>query len=191
MQHRAVASLQNESAPITGSGNYSRTPELRISHKLAERKRRSEMKDLFEELNKAVPTNGGAKASKWEILTKAIDYIRQSQINERSLQNEVGRLRQESEFARDSAKENELLRTEILVMHERLRRLEPNNPHMYGQYTSQLTQNQAQANGQPPPFSLPPMNSVAPQQQFNSMAPSVAMQGVEYGAPSHGAYGGR
>jgi len=68
MQHRAVSSLQQEHA-LPG-GNYSRTPELRVSHKLAERKRRSEMKDLFEELNKAVPSNGGAKASKWEILTK-------------------------------------------------------------------------------------------------------------------------
>ncbi|KAK8213518.1 hypothetical protein M8818_002820 [Zalaria obscura] len=72
MQHRAVSSLQNESTPQPGGGNYSRTPELRISHKLAERKRRSEMKDLFEELNRAVPTNGGAKASKWEILSKGM-----------------------------------------------------------------------------------------------------------------------
>lgn len=69
MQHRAVQNLQNESA-VAGIGNYSRTPELRVSHKLAERKRRSEMKDLFEDLNKAVPTSGGTKASKWEILSK-------------------------------------------------------------------------------------------------------------------------
>ena len=70
MQHRTVQSLQNEGTPPAGIGNYSRTPELRVSHKLAERKRRSEMKDLFEDLNKAVPANGGTKASKWEILTK-------------------------------------------------------------------------------------------------------------------------
>ena len=70
MQHRTIQSLQNEGMSPHGVGNYSRTPELRVSHKLAERKRRSEMKDLFEDLNKAVPSNGGTKASKWEILTK-------------------------------------------------------------------------------------------------------------------------
>ena len=70
MQHRAVQNVQNESMAQQQAGNYSRTPELRVSHKLAERKRRSEMKDLFEDLNKAVPSNGGSKASKWEILTK-------------------------------------------------------------------------------------------------------------------------
>lgn len=72
MQHRAVANLQSESGSAAGLGNYSRTPELRVSHKLAERKRRSEMKDLFDDLNKAVPNNGGTKASKWEILSKGI-----------------------------------------------------------------------------------------------------------------------
>ncbi|KAI7001248.1 hypothetical protein KC329_g113 [Hortaea werneckii] len=101
MQHRSIQGLQND-AQAQAVGNYSRTPELRVSHKLAERKRRSEMKDLFEDLNKAVPANGGTKASKWEILTKAIDYIRSAQHNERQLAAEVQRLQREAGYARPS-----------------------------------------------------------------------------------------
>ena len=71
MQHRNVTSLQSGEHPATpGSGNYSRTPELRVSHKMAERKRRSEMKQLFDELNGILPNSPGSKSSKWEILTK-------------------------------------------------------------------------------------------------------------------------
>lgn len=75
MQHRTIQSLQNKDMSQSGMGNYSRTPEPRVSHKLAERKRRSEMKDLFEELNQAVPSSGGTKASKWAILTKGTRNI--------------------------------------------------------------------------------------------------------------------
>lgn len=189
MQHRAVSNLQHEKSPGPSVGNYSRTPELRVSHKLAERKRRSEMKDLFEELNKAVPSNGGSKASKWEILTKAIDYIRSTQSAERSMHNEIQRLQRDAEYARDAHKENEMLKTEIQVMHQHLRRLDGSAPHVYGHYTSQLNQQpHSQTNGNSG-ISLPPLAngpSAAPlQPSFGSSipphGPSAPMQGVEYG----------
>ncbi|WVQ64365.1 uncharacterized protein L199_002528 [Kwoniella botswanensis] len=79
---------------------FSRSPELRVSHKLAERKRRKEMKELFDELRDELPSDRGMKASKWEILSKAIDHIRQLKSGQEQMVREIDHLRREVDIAR-------------------------------------------------------------------------------------------
>ncbi|PSR72922.1 hypothetical protein PHLCEN_2v11225 [Hermanssonia centrifuga] len=83
-----------------GSTPYSRSPELRVSHKLAERKRRKEMKDLFDELRDQLPADRGMKASKWEILSKAIDFIVNLKQSHQDMSREIEMLRHELDSIR-------------------------------------------------------------------------------------------
>ncbi|KAI0045306.1 hypothetical protein FA95DRAFT_1561258 [Auriscalpium vulgare] len=84
----------------SGATPYSRSPELRVSHKLAERKRRKEMKDLFDELRDQLPADRGMKASKWEILSKAVDFIVQLKTGQQDMGREIEMLRHELESVR-------------------------------------------------------------------------------------------
>ncbi|PPQ98540.1 hypothetical protein CVT24_004031 [Panaeolus cyanescens] len=82
-----------KSGKESGMTPYSRSPELRVSHKLAERKRRKEMKDLFDELRDQLPADRGMKASKWEILSKAIDFVAQLKRSHQDMAQEIEVLR--------------------------------------------------------------------------------------------------
>ncbi|KAH8547980.1 hypothetical protein BGW37DRAFT_431734 [Umbelopsis sp. PMI_123] len=74
---------------------YSRSPELRVSHKLAERKRRKEMKELFDELRDSLPLDRNLKQSKWEILSKAVEYIGTLKQRDYDMGQEISALRSE------------------------------------------------------------------------------------------------
>ncbi|CDO75612.1 hypothetical protein BN946_scf184858.g52 [Trametes cinnabarina] len=91
----ASSSSSRPSDKPSGSTPYSRSPELRISHKLAERKRRKEMKELFDELRDQLPADRGMKASKWEILSKAIDFIVTLKQSHQDMGREIEMLRHE------------------------------------------------------------------------------------------------
>lgn len=92
-----AAAPSHSSERPAGNTPYSRSPELRVSHKLAERKRRKEMKDLFDELRDQLPADRGMKASKWEILSKAIDFITQLKQGHQEMSREIDMLRHELE----------------------------------------------------------------------------------------------
>lgn len=67
-------SLSTTSVETRRSSTSSRSEDHRLSHKLAERKRRKEMKDVFDSLKDALPP-GVPKSSKWEILNEASAVI--------------------------------------------------------------------------------------------------------------------
>lgn len=58
------------------------------------------MKDLFDELRESLPADRGMKSSKWEILSKAIDYIVQLRATQQEMARDIETLRAELEATR-------------------------------------------------------------------------------------------
>ncbi|EKM80280.1 hypothetical protein AGABI1DRAFT_113482 [Agaricus bisporus var. burnettii JB137-S8] len=134
---------------------YSRSPELRVSHKLAERKRRKEMKDLFDELRDQLPADRGMKASKWEILTKAIDFVVNLKQSHQDMVREIDRLRQELDIARGGSGS--------------ISSFQPPNPHVvYGQNPIVSSQGSHLQPPLPGPSQLP-----LPRQSTQNTYPSI------------------
>ncbi|KZF23693.1 HLH-domain-containing protein [Xylona heveae TC161] len=185
LQHRQVSDLVGGGHGGTPSP-YSRTPELRNSHKLAERKRRSEMKDLFEELRLQLPSHQGAKSSKWEILTKATEYIKQLETSLDRSQHEskeyLFQFRQSEEHFKDVRLENERLRESVQHLQQQISHFGVPPTPSYQPTSSSF----GNPNSQPGRTVLPPLGGPAPSnspaRHSSSHAPhlSSSMQGVQY-----------
>lgn len=164
LQHRQLGDLQSEDGTVHGGSQpYSRTPELRVSHKLAERKRRTEMKELFEQLRDLMPQERGSKASKWEILSKAITEHQKLASTNHHLQQLVNKLQ-------GVEAENDQLRRE----NQQLRMMNRAAPY-------QISDADEYARARPAELQpLPPLRTLQP---ANPPPAPESMTGVQYEPP--------
>ena len=115
---------------------------------MAERKRRSEMKDLFENLRSQIPSNQGSKSSKWEILTKASDYIKTLEMAAGQAGHAEKQLRHACHDVELTRRENDSLRNENQRMMAELQMLRQGSMSTQGGQGQQQQQQQGPA--QPP-----------------------------------------
>ncbi|CAK7265169.1 hypothetical protein SEPCBS119000_001375 [Sporothrix epigloea] len=182
LQHKQVDNLQAETGSLhTGIQPYSRTPELRISHKLAERKRRTEMKELFEQLRDLMPQERGSKASKWEILTKAItehqrlqETLRCATMHSNSITNDMAAIKSEIHNLR---LENRQLRAQVASLHSNANGA---NSHAPEGMTDPFSRGPGPARGNDQ--QLPPLRALSSTLSLSTAQPPPpeSMTGVQY-----------
>ncbi|RCI07846.1 hypothetical protein L249_5810 [Ophiocordyceps polyrhachis-furcata BCC 54312] len=192
MQHKQLSDLQaEEGGGPTGSQPYSRTPELRVSHKLAERKRRTEMKELFDQLRDLMPQERGSKASKWEILTKAIAEHQKMVEHIRLLQSHCNTTAAELDMLR---RENHNLRMEAAghgqqgaQQQQQQQQQQPQQPHTQPQQSQQSSQPASYAGD---PYSSASRTELPPLRSISNSIPSGpdSMTGVQYEPPRVNGY---
>ncbi|KFX88664.1 hypothetical protein O988_08948 [Pseudogymnoascus sp. VKM F-3808] len=198
LQHRQVGDIRDEEGGSPGSTQpYSRTPELRKSHKMAERKRRNEMKELYDELREMLPSERGNKTSKWEILSKSIaqhkaqdDRYHNLEQHYRQMQSDNARKDAELQRTRDETAE---LRTELRALRHEFSLIRGDmQPHAvpvsqapppvdaYANDPYRARQEARPEVGLPPLRSLnTPIPAPFPQQQ-QQQPPADSMTGVQY-----------
>lgn len=204
MQHKQLSDLQAEEINgVAGAQPYSRTPELRVSHKLAERKRRTEMKELFDQLRDLMPQERGSKASKWEILTKGkhsesciagwIPTNFCAAIAEHSRLQDHMRIIQS--HYNTAAADNEMLRREIHGLRVELAQAR-GEMGPSGQHPPAPQQSQSQQSSRVAPYAsehYPPSSSGTELPPLRSISNGVpngpdSMTGVQYEAPRTNGY---
>ncbi|KAI1336845.1 putative HLH transcription factor [Xylariaceae sp. FL0016] len=178
LQHKAIENIHSEeSSPQSGTQPYSRTPELRVSHKLAERKRRTEMKELFEQLRDLMPQERGSKASKWEILTKAIAEHQRLQDTIKALSGHCQTTAQELDMLR---REMERLRVENAQLRGNVQAMPqgqgPTAPSMASQQSATPDAYVQDPYGRPTRPELPPLRALS----GNLPNAPESMTGVQY-----------
>ncbi|KAL8946510.1 MAG: hypothetical protein Q9222_007105 [Ikaeria aurantiellina] len=175
LQHRQVSHLAGESDSPDATSPYSRTPALRASHKMAERKRRTEMKFLFDSLRNQIPANHGSKSSKWEILSKASEYIKTLEGIKTENQAAHNRLQTAVQDCESARRENESLRQENQRLFQEM------NAYRNVRHTDMVQQPPPMGPphyGAPPaPMSIDPSRSLPP---LTNGIHASSMQGVQY-----------
>jgi hypothetical protein len=180
LQHKQVSGLAGESDSPDAASPYSRTPALRASHKMAERKRRTEMKHLFDGLRAQIPASHGSKSSKWEILSKASDYIKNLEIAVkagREAQTQLAHATVELECVK---RENDSLRSENQRLFQEMEH-----------YRESGRQRLATAHPPPPPpYAAPPVPVMTDPSRslpplVNGAPAASSMQGVQYSETHH------